>query len=231
MQPGSWRADESRIKGRRAATAGLLALLLAFGTVGCNGDDDDDDIGSASPTATPAPDEGGHVHAVAVGSTEDGGGALAIDHKGFHGDVSVLFTACLGEGDSAEDCEGTVLYSNTVPGFNQSIADPSVYPLEDGTAIGLEIVAISAGASVRVNETDLLDEPGDSAELGMTPDFHSHPEWQVLVPAGEEHDSDFHLSFKLTTSSAQYNESDVFEWRLVPGEGDGHHDDGGDEHE
>lgn len=230
MKPATWAGVESGIKTRHVAVAGLFAMLVAFGTVGCNGDDDDG-MASAIPTASPTPDEGGHVHAVAVGSTEEGGGALAIDDTGFNGNISVLFAACFGGGHDAADCEGTVLYSNTIPGFNQSIADPSVHPLREGIPIGLEIVALSAGVSVRVNETELLDEPGDGAELGMTPDFHSHPEWRLLVPAGEEHESDFHVSFKLTTSSPLYRESEVLEWRLVPGEENGHHDDGGDGHD
>jgi hypothetical protein len=193
------------------------AIALAIAAPGCNEDDDDDD---GNPAATPTPDEGNDLHAVHVGSTEEGGGALTYDPP-FDGEVSVLFTECLG-GDGDECTGGTVLYSNDAPGFNDNVEEGRPpYPLADGTEIGLEIIALSEHVSVRVGEVT-LDQPGDSVILGETPEFHSHPEWQVITPAGSE-DDEFHLSFKLTTSSEGYAESSVYEWHLVPTEeGHGH---------
>ena len=217
------------------AVVGLVGCMLLIGAAGC-GDDDDD--GNAVPTATSAPeptatpDEGHDLHAVNVGSTEDGGGVLAYEPQ-FDGDVSLPFNACLGgEGDECEG--GMVLYSSDAPGFNDNLEEgTSLFPLADGTEIGLEIIAISEGVSMQLGETT-LDTPGQSIVLGPpTPEFHGHPEWQVFVPAGTEHDSDFHLSFKLNSEGGEYGDSAVYEWHFIPSdEGDGgHHDDGGDDEE
>lgn len=200
------------------------ALALAIVAPGCANSDSD---GGAVPAATPTPDEGNDLHAVHVGSTEDGAGALTYDPP-FDGEVSVLFAECLG-GEGDECTGGTILYRNDAPGFNDGVeAGRAPYPLADGTSIGLEIIALSANVSVRVGDVT-LDTPGDAVTLGETPDFHNHPEWQVITPAGTEHD-DFHLSFKLTTSADAYADSDVYEWRLVPTEeGHGHEGDDDDD--
>jgi len=61
--------------------------------------------------------------------------------------------------------------------------------------------------AINVNGNKLSDA-GDSAIVGRMPDMHSHPSWQLLLPAQQF--GGFRLSYKLTTDSPSYAGSRVF---------------------
>ena len=133
-------------------------------------------------------------------STEDGGGALTLEFDFAHKQVHTFKTFC---------SAGTCLYSVINPGFmNTTDAPPDGnYALADGTTISVEVVTIDPAATLKINSA-LLKQPGDSASIGTTPELHTHPSWQLNLPEGEQ--GDYSLSFKLTTDSPRYAESQVF---------------------
>jgi hypothetical protein len=158
-------------------------------------------IGAAAacgPSPDNFPDEG-HFD-ILLASTEEGGGALAADFD-FSEDISVFESANLG---------GLTLYASTEPGFmllDEDEPDESVFVLEDGVEVSLEVVSLDSGARFKFGEVT-LDEVGDSVVLGTTPELHEHPEWQVVVPEGVT-EGDFSFAFKLTTDSSVYQESET----------------------
>src|SRR5690606_14541860 len=149
-----------------------------------------------------------------IGSTEDGGGSLAAEFD-FHSAIPVFFDTCLG-GDG-EECRGGVrLYSTVNPGFvaighdhgghgdghaqeeeedghGHGEEEESLFPLVDGTAISLEVIAIDEGLSMRIEGTT-LNSAGQMVDLGEAPHFHSDAETFISLNEGEE-EGDFHLSF------------------------------------
>ena len=174
---------------------------------------------------------GDHVE-VAIASTTDGGGQLA-GHFEFDAEraVALFFSECLdGTGD---DCEGgTVLYSAANPGFSLLERDEpgeSLYTLEEGVSITLEITQIDEGLSVRFEDVT-LDSAGDSVVLGEAPEFHADALTQLLAPGGLP-DHQLTVSFVLKTSAPQYGESDELTVHFVAvAEEGGEHGDDDDEH-
>jgi hypothetical protein len=154
----------------------------------------------------PAPEppgfsDGPHAGDVVVGSDERHGGSLAAEFD-FDSPVEVAPSATLG---------GFDLYTATEPGFDVLVLDEpaeSFFVLEEGTDVTFEVVEIDAGAAVKLGEA-ILDEPGDSALLGVAPELHLHPEWQLVVPVGEEPE-DAHVTFRLTTTSEAYAASEEY---------------------
>jgi hypothetical protein len=140
------------------------------------------------------------VECLLTWSTEDGGGALTLQYNFAASKVQTFRAFC---------ASGSCLYSAVDPGFMNSGEDPPAgsYILAGGTDIGVEIVDIDAGATLKINDA-VLDQPGDSAPLGTTPELHTHPSWQLRVPEGEQ--GEYAISFKLTTDSPRYRGSDVF---------------------
>ncbi len=228
------------------------ALLAAIG-IGC-GDDDDGDTppptatvaptatiaptatavpsATAEPSATPAEDEHREVE---IASTEDGGGALAAGFD-YERPISLFFNSCIGgEGD---ECSGGIrLYSAPNPGFvphahgheaagvSGTGHEDELFELADDTAISIEIIAITAGLSLTI-DGERLDEPGQSTALGTTPDFHADGETFLALEDDDSIEGDFHLSFRLITDSATYDDSDEYEIHFVTAEGGhGHEDD------
>jgi len=103
-----------------------------------------------------------HVELV-IGSTTDGGGQLAV-HFEYDPErvLALFFRECLdGAGD---DCEGgTVIYGAANPGFSPletEDATESLYVLDDGAPLTLELTAIDEGLSTRIEDVT-LDTPGD----------------------------------------------------------------------
>jgi hypothetical protein len=132
-------------------------------------------------------------------ATEDGGGQLTTSWDFESRKVQTFESLC---------AAGTCLYSAIDPGFILG-AEPlpaGLHVVAAGTPIGLEVVARDVAVRFRLNGEDL--EPGESGLIGTAPELHNHPSWQLSVPQGLR--GDFSLSFKLTTTSGTYAESDTF---------------------
>lgn len=140
------------------------------------------------------------VECLLTWSTEDGGGALTLQYNFATSKVQTFRAFC---------ASGSCLYSAVNPGFMNSGENPpeGSYILAAATNIGVEIVDIDAGATMKINDA-VLDQPGESAPLGTTPELHTHPSWQLRLPEGEQ--GDYSISFKLTTDSTRYSGSEVF---------------------
>jgi len=137
-----------------------------------------------------------------IWSTEEGGGALTISWDFVHRQQIQTFKSFC--------AAGQCLYSTIDPGFMTPGGTPpdGDHSLADGTVVSIEIVAIDAAVTLKVNSTKLT-QPGESAELTPpAPDLHTHPAWQLFLPQGQT--GTYPLSFKLTTDSARYAESPVY---------------------
>lgn len=162
-----------------------------------------------------APVQAQHAGDMQLASTIDGGGALAIEFD-FGTIVPVTFLTEIG---------GTSVYTATDPGFDSLEADEpleSLFVLEDGVELRVEITALDAGKTAMNLNGALLDTVGESVVLGTTGalppnDPHHHPELQLLLmmPPGEFGEGT--LSFKLTTTSPLYTESESYTVKLSNG--------------
>lgn len=163
---------------------------------------------------------------IKVASSSDGGGRL-IGHPEFTitNPIPLPYDDCFG--GTGDDCEGGMrLFSAVNPGIeplDESEPEESLFTLADGVPVTLEVTAIDAGLTIRLGDI-ALDSPGDSVLLGETPGFHSNLETQLLIPGGGEPSGTFSVSFKLTTTSGLYTDSEVITVRFTPtGGGSGHH--------
>jgi cysteine-rich repeat protein len=139
-----------------------------------------------------------HAGDIEIRSTVAGGGALATDHD-FGEPVPVFESVCAG---------GICLYSSTDPGF-VTPASPAagLFPLDAGTTVSLEVLAMDDAVSIKVGAV-VLNEVGESAELGTALSLHRHPSWQLQLPEGEV--GEYTAAFKLTTPSSKYADSVQF---------------------
>ena len=161
----STRHDEPCRARRRAATllAGLLALAAA---AGCGPGDKPEGFGRG-------PDRDFEIF---LGAETAEGGALGLDYD-FDHEVAAPFSVSAG---------GSNLFVAIDPGFNPIEADePGFFAVADGTEITIEVVAADPGVSLKLNDA-ILDAPGESVVLGIVPDVHIHPEWQVVLPDDAE---------------------------------------------
>lgn len=123
-----------------------------------------------------------------IGSTANGGGALAILYD-FGAKIRLVPSVTIG---------GTTVYTATDPGFDAIGADGGgVFVLDDGTQTSVQLVSFDAGASLKVRDT-VLDTPNESALLGTyttaDPDgLHHHPTWTLTLPNGVVGDYDLVL--------------------------------------
>lgn len=142
---------------------------------------------------------------IQVRSSAGGGGTLVAQFD-FASKVPVFQSVCIG---------GQCLFSATDPGF-RTPADigGGAFPLSPGTAIGLEIVALHSGASVKIGNA-VLSAPRQSAPLGAALSLHLHPSWQVTVPQGTT--GDFPVTFRLTSTAAAYAASQQYTLILTNG--------------
>lgn len=215
--------------GRTTAIMALFALALT--TAGCDDDDGRKKTNPAStstptatttPTVTPTPEHHGPPHSIMrIGSTVEDGGALTVDEVPI---AFVVASACLG--GSGDDCiGGTVVYSETSPGFNELEADDPnlpIYILPDGIEVSVEITAIDPDASVLLSGV-LLDQVGETAVVNTTPHLHNHPTWQMVAPGGEL-PADRQISFRLLAEGFAPSEIITVTLRLFEGEGGHDHD-------
>ncbi len=163
---------------------------------------------SATETATEPP-SGDHDH-IEFGSSQPGGGAVAIASDSATS-VPVSFSACL-EG-TVDQCS-FALYSGVL-GF-EPVTDPipeeSLYPLGDGIPLSIELTALDAAVSLKI-ENDTLDQVGQSAVIGTTaPGFHEHGEWQLAVQGTPPAEAS--MSYKLTAPG--FDDSAEHTVTLVP---------------
>ena len=136
-----------------------------------------------------------------IWSTADGSGPLTV-YWDYSKPVQTFLTLCAG---------GQCLYTNNDPGFMAPPDDPppaaGLYRLVDGTDVTIEIVSIDAGFTMNVNGVNLT-KAGDSELLGTMPTIHVHPVWKIQVAEGQF--GNFHVTYKLTTTSTGYSESQVY---------------------
>lgn len=148
---------------------------------------------------------------VLIFSTEPGGGALIP--AGFDVDGKIRVRDRLGF------CPGgQCFFSSTDPGFRTpSGSQPAqgLHALAPGTPVTFEIVGIDAGVSIKW-DASVLDAVGESTRIGSAPSVHVHPEYQLQVSSGVI--GDFNLSFRLTTTSQQYEDSGVVNLTLTNGD-------------
>lgn len=152
---------------------------------------------------------------VFIGSTADGGGALEGDYE-FDNVVPVSFVT---------EILGTSLYTADEPSLDALATDDvpnSHYVLDDGTQISIEVTALEEGKTAMKVNGNVLDAVGESAVIATfsaadPAAFHRHPEWQLLLelPAGVYGSGT--ISFKLTTTSPSYTESESYTLTLSNG--------------
>lgn len=135
-----------------------------------------------------------------IWSTADGGGALTIEWHFDDPAIHAVGGFCAG---------GQCLFSTIDPGFITSSDPPSpgFFALADGTEVSVEIVADAPEAALKI-EGAVLAAAGDSTTLGTAPTLHEHPSWQLKLSDGVV--GDYTMSFKLTTTSALYAESETY---------------------
>lgn len=151
----------------------------------------------------------GPVETIEIGSTDDGGGALATF---FHFDVREARLAY------ASTLLTTSIYTGELPAFESLPADdaPEIYVLDSGTPVSVEITNIVGSVQVVINSTT-LDSVGDSVLLGSEPIGHTHPAWTLLLEAPAGTFGEGSISFKLTTTAPAYSDSDIYTIRLTNG--------------
>jgi hypothetical protein len=149
----------------------------------------------------------GRVHAhgleMFAGSTAPASGALRLNYE-FTDKIPLPLIISLG---------GTSFYSDIFPGYEWVQEDQpadGLYALKVGTRLTMQIVAIAAGASVKL-DTTTLSAAGQSGFVATTtnvPGDHFHPQWQLTLPDGVI--GDYSVSFKVTTTTEPYTESPVY---------------------
>jgi hypothetical protein len=146
-----------------------------------------------------------------ISSTADGGGALQAEYD-FSAVSRLSFSASL---------PGPVsVYTGVEPAFDLLAADEPLEPsyvLDDATQVSVEITAIDAGKTAMKIGATVLSAVGDSVVLGTTPFPHTHPELQLLLTLPEGEFGEGSVSFKLTTPSAAYGESEIYTLKLSNG--------------
>lgn len=148
------------------------------------------------PTTALAHDGGFEVR-----STEIGGGTLAVT-GGPDGAVAVGLVFCGGGECLYEDAE------TTIHAPEENLASPSLFALAAGTQLTLEIVTLDEGVSIKLGDGK-LDQVGDAATLGTTPELHAEPILQVTTAPGVV--GEWHVAVRVGNPAATYAESDVIE--------------------
>ncbi len=149
----------------------------------------------------------GHSH-MFLWSTEKDGGDLAIEFD-FHKRILVTKSICF---QSQEDASQQCFYNGLDPAFFAYDTDhptKPLYALDEGTTLGMEIIAMDAAASVKVNDT-VLSKPNDAARIAtIMTGLHNHPGWQLQIPEGEH--GNYPFSFRVTSESPTYGASPVYD--------------------
>lgn len=158
----------------------------------------------ASPASAHGPAE-----TAQIGSTADGGGQLATFFHFDHREARLAYSTTL---------LTTSVYTGELPAFESLPADdaPEIYVLDPGTDVTVEVTDIQGSVKTVINSTT-LDSVGDSVLLGTEPIAHTHPDWTLVLeaPAGEFGEGS--ISFKLTTTSLSYTDSEIYTIKLTNG--------------
>jgi hypothetical protein len=157
-------------------------------------------LGGCGGAGAPPPEWGEDTHAdLTLASDRDGGGSLVIAYN-FGKPVEVTFVQCFG--GEPPDCQGGLrLYAAEDPGFvslGARVPGEDLFALPDDVEVSLELLAADSGASLAI-EGATLDEAGDTAVLGATPDLHAHGSWQLAIPGGEEPAESYALTLRAVT--------------------------------
>ena len=147
---------------------------------------------------------------IIFGSSELNDGRIVADFD-FGVPVPVVFNTEIG---------GFSIYSSTDPGFvplgPRSVTEvPFGFPL--GTPLGIRITEIDPEVRI-VFSNGLLAKPGDEVEIGESP-FDIHPIWQLSFPSGSVPEPRF-VSFVLTTTAPEYQESEEYTVTIIVEEDD-----------
>jgi hypothetical protein len=187
-----------------ALVVGLLAHAPAV--VRAHGGGEEEEAGDAHE-----PDP--HAGDMLIGSTQPGGGALAIAF-----DFSTVVRVSLA------DVVGSIsLYTAVDPGFAVAgAAADGMHPLRRGSEVRLEVTGVDDGQVAIVLNGALAARVGDAVVLGTTGAGpaarpHRHPEIQLrlAMPPGEFGEGAF--SFRLTTPSPAYAPSETYTLRVSNG--------------
>jgi len=142
-----------------------------------------------------------------IWSTADGGGALSV-YWDYSKPVQTS-PVCVG---------GSCAYVSSDPGFmappDITVTPPPVpglYRLADGTNVSLQVISMDPEMRMIVNSVTLTSSSHPAVLLGTMPTIHVHPQWIVQVPSSEPSQfGNFHVMYKLTTTSPGYSESQVY---------------------
>jgi hypothetical protein len=128
-----------------------------------------------------------------IGSTADGGGALALAY-----DFSqpIVLTKQFSTG-------GVTLYSSTGLSFAALPADrpgDGLFVLNQGTTVRClirELTPVGSGLSLRFNSTTIHD-PGEIATIGMAPDLQVPVDWRLAVLDDEPVLDEYRVTIRLS---------------------------------
>jgi len=201
--------EKTKIRQKRplpASAAALLAAGIAAALTGCGG------------AGEPPPGFGDNLHVdLTIGSSSASGGELAVGYN-FGRTVELEFSQCFGGAGS--DCAGGVLlFAAEDPGFAPLVLDSpgeSLFALPDQVEVEIEVVTADPEASLFI-EGSTLQQSGDTAVLGTSPDLHKHGSWQLAIPADEEPAESYSFSFRLR-SGGGFDPSQKYVVTLAPHE-------------
>jgi hypothetical protein len=174
-------------------------------------------LGAALALSAPGAARAQHAGDLEVGSDQNGAGNLVIEYA--FDERPVVWVS---------DSGFPGLFTAQDPGFEAIEADepPDRFSLLPATEISLEIVALDDGVSLLItNGTDapaLLDAAGETARIGIvggTPDFHQHPNYQLLLSGAPDEFKEGRVYFRLanTAGGAPYGASAVHALALSNG--------------
>lgn len=154
--------------------------------------------------------------ALLIGTTQPGAGELAL-HGTLTPEIHLTRAECL-DGNGSQCSGGAWVFRAAQPTLRglTTPAPSRLQPLPDGARVDLEIAtAIAPGASLRIGDVT-LDDIGERATLGTTPDLDRDVEWQLVWPADERLPRQVTLWFKLITDQEGIRPSQPITAVLLP---------------
>jgi len=204
MNEGSPKIDAGRTLMKPRTI--LLIACVAAALNGCGG------------AGEPPPGVGDNLHVdMTIGSSSPSGGELAVGFN-FGRTVELEFSQCFG-GAGADCAGGVLLFAAEDPGFATLVLDSpaeSLFALPDGVEIEIEVTAADPETSLFIEGSN-LDDVGDVAVLGTSPDLHKHGSWQLAIPADEEPADSYSFTFRLRSDDG-FGPSQEYVVMLAPHE-------------
>lgn len=157
-----------------------------------------------------------HDHSdLLIGSDADGAGSLVLDYP--FGETPIV---------RVTDSGFAGLFTSTDPGFMPAEDEPleSVFALDLGSEIGVEITDIDSNVTLQLGATT-LDQVGDSAVIGThdnadpeLSDLHQHPEFRVILSEPDNLTfAEGRFSFRVFDTAAGYGDSSIASLTLSNG--------------